>query len=476
MRVPNHTILRVAACLSAVLAAAACSSSDSRAAAALGEYQAAAASNNLFAARQALLRLVRAKDDVSDYWAELGKVQAAMGAYNDAYYAFTRAYELDRSNPDLIRSLAELALRGGDIGLAQARARELEVVAPGDPWVKLVDGWSAFSQSQYDKALAASDSLLATAPFDPSAKALKARALVGLKRENEAVQLLTEQVRAQPTDRGSLALLAKLYESRGDWARAADAARRIYDLAPTDQENLLLLIEASFRAGNAATARQASLRLLRPDAQPAIVSAVLDLWADRWTSSQRIDDARTLANASQSRDAKLVYAAFLTRVGSQADAIRIARVSATLPVNAENAEANAVLADALSHAGDASTAKGRFDAVLAYDAGNATALRGRAELELATGNAAAAIVDAQKLVTVIPNSSRDRLLLARAYSKSGDEAWEQRTLWTAFNDIPADEKIFTALSTTREGDAEAMNELRAEFERQRNNRLGAGLL
>ena len=85
MRVPNHSILRAAACLSALLAAAGCSSSDSRAAAALGESQAAAASNNMLAARQALLKLVRAKDDVADYWAELGKVQASMGAYGDAY-------------------------------------------------------------------------------------------------------------------------------------------------------------------------------------------------------------------------------------------------------------------------------------------------------------------------------------------------------------------------------------------------------
>ena len=67
----------------------------------LGEYQAAAAANDLVGARKALLELVGAKDDVADYWVELGKVQASMGSYGDAYYAFTRAYELDRSNPDL---------------------------------------------------------------------------------------------------------------------------------------------------------------------------------------------------------------------------------------------------------------------------------------------------------------------------------------------------------------------------------------
>src|SRR3954454_22878839 len=153
MQLPTHPILRAVACLSAAIAIAGCSSSDSRAEAALSDYQSAAAANNMLAARKALLQLVRAKDDVADYWAELGKLQASMGSYGDAYYAFTRAYELDRSNPDLLRAVTELALRSGDINLALKRARELEVLSPGNPWVKIVDGWAAVGDAQYDKAL-----------------------------------------------------------------------------------------------------------------------------------------------------------------------------------------------------------------------------------------------------------------------------------------------------------------------------------
>src|SRR5437763_91848 len=157
MPLPTHPILRAVAWLSAAFLAAGCSSSDSRAQAALNDYQAAAATNNLFAARKALLQLVRAKDDVADYWAQLGKLQASMGSYGDAYYAFTRAYELDRSNPDLVRALTELALRSGDLTQAQARAEELEIISPGDPWVKLVKGWAAYGEFRFDESLAISD-------------------------------------------------------------------------------------------------------------------------------------------------------------------------------------------------------------------------------------------------------------------------------------------------------------------------------
>src|SRR5438309_3222469 len=109
MHLPSHPILRALAWLSAAVAIAGCSSSDSRARAALGDYQTASAANDLPAARKALLELVRAKDEVAEYWAELGKVQAAMGRYHDAYYAFTRASELKLSDPSLVRALTELA-------------------------------------------------------------------------------------------------------------------------------------------------------------------------------------------------------------------------------------------------------------------------------------------------------------------------------------------------------------------------------
>jgi predicted Zn-dependent protease len=476
MPIPSHLIRWTTACLSLLLLAAGCSTSNSRASAALVEYQSAEAANNLYAARQALLKLVGAKDDVPDYWSELGKVEAQMGAYNDAYYAFTRAYELNRSDPELLRSLVELALRSGDVSVAQTHARELEVVAPGDPWVKLADGWAAFAQSRFDEAIAAADAMLATTPYDPAAKVLKARSLVGLQREDDALILLNEQVKAQPSDVASLMLLAKIYDRRFDWPKVLDAERRIATLAPEDRDNGILMVEAALRSGAIGEARQASFRLLQPDADPEVISAVLDRWWNYWPSPQRVADARMLAGRASGVERKLIYAAFLSRAGSPGDALRIAGPSATLPVKAENAEANAVVADALSRSGNITAAKTRLDAVIAFDPGNATALRSRAELELRTGDKGAAIADAQKLVSVLPQSPADRLLLAKAYSASGNSEWAQRTLWSAFQEIPGDENIFAALRSSRNGNSEAMNELQAEFERQRNAKLNRGLL
>src|SRR4051812_45951697 len=100
-----------ACCIAATalsLALSGCNSAESRANAALGDYQAAMATGDLRAARGALLRLVAAKDDNPAYWANLGKVQLQLQSYSDAYYAFTRAYELDRTNTEVLGTLAQL--------------------------------------------------------------------------------------------------------------------------------------------------------------------------------------------------------------------------------------------------------------------------------------------------------------------------------------------------------------------------------
>lgn len=476
MAFPKHLTLRLAACLSAFLLSASCGSSDRSARDALSAYQSAAAANDLTGARKALLQLVRAKDDVADYWVELGKLQASMGNFSDAYYAFTRAYELDRRNVDVLRAVTQLALRSGDVGLARSHAEELEVLSPGDPWVKLTDGWAAYSESHFDRSLSAADAILASSPFDPSGTVLKARTLLSLNRDDEAVELLTKQIKSQPSDLASQQLLARIYAKRGDWEHVASVAKQMYELNSRDLNNALLLIAGGFRSGDVAIARKASLDLLHSQTDPAQVASVLNLWTDYWPSPQRINDARALAAAASGLQQRLLYANFLSRVGSPADGIRLSSDAAGLPISAGNSEANAVFADALARTGNSAQATSRFDAVIAFDPGNATALRGRAELELRTGKAPAAILDAQKLVTVLPNSSSDRLLLARSYSAAGNPAWMERTLWTAFQEIPADEKIYGALLTLKKGNAEETGDLKEEFDRQRSAKLNRGLL
>ena len=126
--------------------------------------------------------------------------------------------------------------------------------------------------------------------------------------------------------------------------------------------------------------------------------------------------------------------------------------------------------------GNLAAAVSRLNAVLAFDSGNPVALRARAELELRTGRSAAAVIDAQKLVSVLPSSAPARLLLARSFTAAGNSAWADRTLWQAFQDIPAEESIYTALLSARKNNPDATRELQEEFVKQREQTVGQGLL
>ena len=165
-----------ATALSAILAG--CDSSESDAREAYAEYQAASAAGDLPAARIALLQLVNAKDDDPTYWEELGRVQLQFEDYQGAYYAFTRAQELDRGNVATLATLTQLALLSGNADTAERHARQLELVAPGHPAVKLAYGYIYLKRQEYDKADEQADSLLAAFPYEPGAKLLKARILL----------------------------------------------------------------------------------------------------------------------------------------------------------------------------------------------------------------------------------------------------------------------------------------------------------
>ena len=106
---------------------------------------------------------------------------------------------------------------------------------------------------------------------------------------------------------------------------------------------------------------------------------------------------------------------------------------------------NAIIADSLAQSGRAREAKQLFDTILLREPDHVYALRARINLEIRSGMAKAAISDAQRLVSVLPKSARDRLLLAKAYAAAGDGRQFDRTLWDAFHEIRGNRRIYEVL-------------------------------
>jgi tetratricopeptide (TPR) repeat protein len=200
-----------------------------------------------------------------------------------------------------------------------------------------------------------------------------------------------------------------------------------------------------------------------------LVDRILELWADRWKSPDAIAEARRLARAAPIQH-KLAYATYFNEVGSPEDAAALVGDSPQLPVSLTNLSINSVIATLLAERGDHAEAERVFNAILAKEPDHIYALRGRINLEITTGKPKAAVVDGQRLVSVMPDSARDRLLLARAYAAAGDARQADRTLWDAFHELPGNFEAYEALRAhvQKAGDPETLRSLEDEFREQRD--------
>jgi tetratricopeptide (TPR) repeat protein len=448
-----------------------CSSRDSRASAAYDQYQAATAAGDLPAARTALSSLVSIDDTKAEYWVELGKLNLQLGDFGAAFNAFQRAYELNRADPFVLGVLTQIALRAGNLQEAERRVKELELVAPEDPAVRLTYGYVALRRGDLDEADRQAEQLLAATPFDSSAKVLKARVLLLSNKPEEAIALLREQVRLQPSDQMSLRALLSIYQLKERWADAAWAARSLLTWQDADVELRARLIENEVRAGNLAAALTDTAKALST-VQAADVGRLLAPWLG--TGQQRVvADVVLNAGRAASGDKRVALARFLSLAGRSAEVIELTRDLATLPVAANNIAANALYGTALVRTGQAASGLERLDAVIRLDSANADALRGRAQLRSDLGRHQEAIEDAQKLVAANRLLPESRLLLAKIFVAAGRGADAKRTMWDAFHDIPAERSIYDALRAfvARTDGPGAAQSLAAEYEDQRNDEM-----
>lgn len=471
----SRTLMRKAcfvSLLSITLFSGACSSREDRAQAAFDNYQAALAAGSVPHLRTALLQLVAVDDDNSQYWVELGRAQLQLGAYPDAYYALTRAYELDRSNADVLRLLTQLALRSGELAMAEQHAEQLSLLAPEDPAVKITQAYVALRRSNTEEAERLADELLATSPYEAAPKILKARVMLRTGRGDQAVQLLEEQVRQQPGDLDSLFALVGILDRRDEWAKVAAYGSRLFAQQPGNLDIALLTIGGALRSGNVEAARRVSLAILRPELNPRTVSDVLDRWANHGPSQGFVTDAERLAAAAPAAQ-KATYGSYLNRAGAPDAAARVVRAVATLPVTARNDEANAVLATSLGLRGQPAQALERFASVLETDPNHLEALAGRARLLLSLGRLGQARSDAQRLATLAPGEPRAHILLSEVYAALGDREQSRRVLWNAFHQISADRNIYEALRVfvARAEGTEAAQRVDEEFAAQRDAKL-----
>jgi len=443
---------------------------------AYADYQEALAAGDTAKARKALMALVRADEDVADYWLELARFQVRIGDYRGAYEAFSRAHELDRGNVDVLAAMTQIALMSGDTDVAQEHARSLALVASDSPLVTLVNGFVDYRSGEFDKAGAAANRILANAPTDPLAKILKARVLIATDRTDEAIAILEEQHRTVPEDANAIRALSQIYRARQDWRNLARMQLDLYRFAPTDTVVRRSLVEALLRAGDVSAASRLSAPMLSPTANPRLLEATLALWIRYAPNGSILPDAMRLANAVTD-DRRVSFANYFNSINQPRAAGAILGGN-RLPVNHVNARWNAVFAQSAALQGELGDAKKLLDQVLDEEPDQVEALRARAALGSRSGQTKQAVVDALRLVTISPDNGGDRLLLAQAYQADGNRREVSRTLWKAIQDLPDDERVYKALKSVlaSSGDRDGLRRVDQEFTDRRMGTLTKELI
>ena len=446
----------------------ACDNRQDEAQAAYAEYQAAMVNGDLRAARQALGALVAADDSNADYWIELGKVSMQLSDFGAAYEAYLRAHELDRANVEVLTMLTQIALRSGNLDVAERQASQLELVAPSNPAVPLTKGYVALRRGDLDEAERQVKLFNEVAPYDSNGKILQARVLMKRDQPDAAIALLQEQIRQQPSDAISLRAIASLFELEERWPEAASALRNYLNWQPTDQQARVRLVSFELRSGQVEAAADATMKGIDKDdvdallapwlalGQQGAIADRLHVWAQSANIGRRMAVARFLVSASQGEKV-------LALVGKEA----------TLPVKPANVVPNALYGAALVQTGRIPEGQARLDQVLEVDQASREALKARAQLRSRLGAHKGALEDAQKLVAIDGDSAAARILLARIHAAAGDQEGAKRTLWQGFHDIAGDRTIYDALRplVERMEGTEAATRLSEEFFDQRNDQL-----
>ena len=466
----NHKNRLSSALLPLLLATtlAACDNRQEEAQAAYAQYQAAAVNGDLRGARRALTELVAADDSNADYWIELAKVSMQLEDYSAAYNAFQRAHELDRGNAEVLAAMTQLALRSGNLELADENAKQLEIVAPTNPAVPLTYGYTALRRGDYEEAERQVAALTALLPYDGSGKVLQSRIFMAQNKPDEAIALLRKQIAAQPSDAESLRALARIYELREQWADAAGVLRSYLNYASSDAAARVRLVEAELRSQQVEPAATVTLAAVGKDDVDNVLAPWLALGKQDVIADRLYEWART---ADVGR--RIAVARFLGSTDEPARVLELLSGIASLPVKAANTIPNALYGAALVQTGRVQEGSDRLDAVLKLDGTVREALRARSMLRSRTGNHKGAIEDAQKLVAADPTSASGRLLLARAYGTAGDADNMRRTLWDGFHDVADNRAIFDALKplVAKSDGPQAVERLSQEFYDKRNQQL-----
>jgi len=409
------------AALGLLLLAAACTSSAEKAAAYEAQYDRMMALQAYPAALKSIQTAVAYDDSSARRYIKLAELQLAMGHPAAAANAFQSALDLEPDNIEALENMSILAVRGGQFDVAKRYIDPLLSLSANDPAGLLATGAIALNQRRYNDVLGIGDRIIAAIPDRADGYVLKARALDGLGKTREAIDMLEKRAAVADDPKDLLFQIMAFYRRIGDMRGIRATAIKMMPLYPNDPRYAIESARAYVAQGDQNKAREIIDDLLQRYAHnPNVLLAIGNFWHDTQPPAAARLEIAKIAETSPPR-VRAALADQLIGLGDPQEALKLLASLAPATVTSGNVDSQTHYARALLVTGQIPQATAKVAAVLAFDRANPEALLIRARIKLAAKDYRGALTDAQLVARDDETNQEAALLIPQIYAAQGNQ-------------------------------------------------------
>jgi tetratricopeptide (TPR) repeat protein len=345
----------------------ACDSSVQAGAEAGALAQSAFGAGDYVSARAAARQAVAHRDDVAEYWLLLGRSELELQEFESAYEAFQRAQELDPSDPEALRALADLSVMMKRSSDAAKYTDQILALDPGDPRGLIAKGLLKLDRGDAAGAAGIADEVIKRDPRYVGALALKAKTLVATGKAEQGAGILENAMRVHGQNEPLLEALLEIYRRSGDAAGEQSAYTRLLALTPGNVDLPIDYARSLYRRGNRAGAFEQIVRLHRANPDDSRVPGrIANLWLDLGNAPAGLREIRLLGEDG-SAAMRVAMARYAAETRWPAEAVRLLAAMVPEEPSHETAGVAGLYAEALHKAGRPAEAGRLAERILALD-------------------------------------------------------------------------------------------------------------
>lgn len=398
--------------LAALTLTSACTSKDQTAATAAAQADAEFQVGRYNSARRAILKAIAARDDVSDYWLLLARVNMMRKDYPGAFDAYQYVLQFDRSNLEAVRQLCQLALTVRQPDKADRFADQLLILNPQDPVALVAKGGAALQRADTTTALNFAERVLTVNPKDEGALILKGQILAFKQDYRGAIRFIEASFDASSDNTPRLAFLLDLYPKTGDFEGYSRAVRQLAQANPDDRDKQIAFADLLYQTGN----RDEAMKVLRGimarrSSDIGLAASVVELWLDE--GADALAPAHFADANSLSLEMQAAFAQFANETARPKLALEVLGDAALGgdPTSA-NSDAKSAFAYAVGIGGNNRDGLAQLEKILEVDPRQPRALLARARLKAVAGDIDGAVSDARQVTADDPANITARIALS----------------------------------------------------------------